>query len=262
LLVLNLTRQPATARLLDRLLADPEIRARALHGLSNSQAAAASFQTVLASEPFQICGFDDLSWLLASNVLNHGLARQEVAEAAYLYRLVSERSHAPLVAEIGRYTGGSTFLLAAAGATVLSLDIREPRPGADAELRAALERFGLASRVEIETAAALEYELNGRRFDLVFYDRAGPADEVRAELAKWWTALKPGGSLIIRDGAGYPNNDVRAAIVDGVRTATADFAAHTPAARRIPGTPGSYAHFVNEEQSQRNARPARRRDGE
>jgi predicted O-methyltransferase YrrM len=226
-------------------LTKPIPRARAFHVLSDMQAAGASFDTATPAGVGSIRGFDDCAWLSDSNALNHGLARQEFAEAAYLYRLVRDLD-APRVVEIGRFKGGSTFLLAAAGARVLSLDVHEPQPGSDDALRRALEQFGLADRVEIVTVSSQSFELATRDpFQLVFFDVPMSYEEASSELARWWSAIASGGSLIVRDGSGYPETDPRAAIAEGTRLAAEDFGRRSDA-RRV-ATPGTYAHFVRVE---------------
>ena len=194
--------------LVERVAEDPRVRARLLHRWSNRQAVSASF----AGQEITGTRFEDLSWLFGSNIMNHGLSRQEFAEASYLWRLVADDlGPDPAVAEVGRYMGGTTFLLAAAGARVVSLDRGEARPGSDAELRDALDRAGLAGRVELVTADVREYEPR-RDFSLVLFDLVAPREVVDAGLARWWDAVAPDGSLIIRDGAGHPSWDVRTAI--------------------------------------------------
>jgi hypothetical protein len=109
-------------RIVSALLRDERVLARIMHQLSNRLAAEASFDQAMPEELRAIGGFEDYYWLFSSNPLNHGLSRLEHDEAAYLFRLVRSLGR-PEAAEIGRFRGGSTFLLAAAGARVLSIDI-------------------------------------------------------------------------------------------------------------------------------------------
>jgi predicted O-methyltransferase YrrM len=227
------------------ILRSPIFRSDVLHALSNVQAAAASFDDVLANVllPARIAGFEDCAWLFGSNALNHGLSRQEIAEAAYLYRLVRSMSE-PTVLELGRYKGGTTFLLAAAGAHVVSLELREPHPGSDDELRGALDRFGLLDRVELVLAASDAFEIvNGTAFDLVFIDAVLEYEYVSREVERFWAAIPDGGSLILRDGSPYPATDVRAVLTVSMVRAAADLGGRADA-ERISETPGTYAHFV------------------
>jgi len=231
------------------------LRAQVLHALSNDQIRESSFGSAAPRDGRPIEGFEDCAWLFSSNVLNHGLSRQEFAEAAYLYRLVRGMA-APRVIEVGRYKGGTTFLLAAAGAHVISLDIREATPGSDDALRRSLERFGLGDRVEIVLASSQDDDVDGAdHFDLVFLDGPRSYDDAGRYVARWWPRIAAARHLIIRDGCPYPETDVRASITaDLVRVA--DDLDRQPDAKRVSGTPGTYAHFVKVAPIAKAAAPA------
>lgn len=64
--------------------------------------------------PERLAGFEDLAFLFSSNQLSHGIASLQLDEAALLYRLARNVSPGAVVAEIGRFKGGSTLLLASA----------------------------------------------------------------------------------------------------------------------------------------------------
>jgi predicted O-methyltransferase YrrM len=227
---------PIGMRLLEDVTDDRSVRARLLHRWSNQQAAAASFAARAESTATR---FEDLVWLFDSNALNHGLARQEFAEAAYLWRVVrDEVGPDGSVAELGRYMGGTTFMLAAAGARVVSIDRREGRPGSDGELHAALAAAGLAERVELVTADVREYEPK-RSFELILFDLVAPREVVDECLTHWWKAVAPLGSLIVRDGAGYSAHDSRRRLTQPVVEAAAELAASEDA-EIVDDTPGSY----------------------
>lgn len=223
---------------------DARLRSRVLLSLSNAQARASSFGEALHSSgsPRPIVGFEDCAWLFGSNVMNHGLSRQEFVEAAYLYRLVRGMGQ-PSVLEVGRYKGGTTFLLAAAGARVTSLDVREVTPGTDHELRGALEIFGFGDRVDLRLLPWDAFPLDEPSFDLVFVDAVLSYDYAVRELARLWDAIKDGCHVILRDGSPYPPEDVRAATVAPMALVAADLEAMHGAVR-VAGTPGAYAHFV------------------
>jgi len=104
--------------------------------------------------PRSLNGFEDLVFLFASTSLNHGIIALAFDEAAYIYRLVRGLG-AATIAEIGRYKGGSTVLIAAAidrGATLWSYDLHvklmmtQLGPQIDAEVQRTLERYGLHER--------------------------------------------------------------------------------------------------------------------
>ena len=107
--------------------------------------------------PDGLHGFEDLAFLFSSNQLNHGVASLQIDEAALLYRLGRNATTGP-IAEIGRFKGGSTFIFASAmpdGVELWSYDfhvaLRPDMPGEqlDAELREALDRYGLAHKVHL-----------------------------------------------------------------------------------------------------------------
>jgi predicted O-methyltransferase YrrM len=229
-------------RLLRSLLDDPRTVSRLLHRLSNRSAARASFEADAPAALRAVEGFEDCVWLFSSNPLNHGLARLELDEASYLFRLVRSLDE-PVVGEIGRFRGGTTFLLAAAGARhVLSVDFdltRQRRYAA--ELADALERFGLRDRVQIVVADSRTWPLEPRSFQLVFIDGDHSYDGVRADFAHWWPALEPGGSMVFHD-ARFPEWDSRLTVTRGVVRFVAELE-REEALERLPA-PGSLAVFV------------------
>ncbi len=108
--------------------------------------------------PPDVRGFEDLAFLFSSNQLNHGVASLQIDEAALLYRLARDATSGPFV-EIGRFKGGSTFTFASAlpqGVELWSYDLhvalRPDMPGdqLDAELRGALERYGIDHKVHLD----------------------------------------------------------------------------------------------------------------
>jgi predicted O-methyltransferase YrrM len=234
-------RSAAGRRLLLLLLRDRATLSWMLHRLSNWSSARASFDAAEAEGITAIAGFEDCSWLFASNPLNHGLARLELDEAAYIFRLIRSLDK-PAVVEIGRYRGGTTFLLAAAGAErIVSID-NDPAAQAEyvPELAAALERFGLRDRVEIVVADSHSYDVKGSSFDLVFVDGDHSYDGVRADFEHWWPALAIGGHMLFHD-AHFPAWDSRLAVAEGVVRFVDELAR---AGTEQRSAPGSLAHFV------------------
>ncbi|MBI2434602.1 MAG: hypothetical protein HYV26_17235, partial [Candidatus Hydrogenedentes bacterium] len=183
-----------------------------------------------------VSAFEDCYWLFSSNKLNHGIMRRRLDEAAYLYRMLKQLD-APRVAELGRFKGGSTFLFAAAGAQVLSLDnnLLGSQPRYVADLQAALQRFHLQDRVVCEIVDALEYPVEPESYDLVFIDFASTRDLAERSFARWWPAVKPGRYLLMCDGKCSPHLDV----VDCVSLLdSAQFGG-----TRLPNTPGAFVVF-------------------
>ncbi len=187
-----------------------------------------------------IGGFEDCYWLFSSNPLNHGLSRLEHDEAAYLFRLVRSLGR-PEAAEIGRFRGGSTFLLAAAGARVLSIDIDGARFESDGPaLVHALDRVGLRDRAQLVVADSRAYPVEPSSIDLLFVDGDHSYDGVRADFEHWWPALRPRGHLLLHD-AELADTDPRRAIAAGVDRLARELVDHHDA-RRHQAT-GSLAHF-------------------
>lgn len=193
--------KPLSYRALRRLLRDEEIRRRVVHTLSDEFAIRESSFLDVPPGLDRIDGFEDCFWLFSSNELNHGLSRLRLDEAAYLYRIVRSFDQ-PRVAELGRYKGGSAFLMAAAGAAVLSMD-NGRLPGQQAfvsELVSALVRFGLRDNVEIVNGDARTYPVDPDTFDIVFFDCMYSFVTTRTIFEHWWPAVRAGGTLIFRDG--------------------------------------------------------------
>jgi predicted O-methyltransferase YrrM len=164
--------------------------------------------------PESVEGFEDLAFLFTSSQLNHGVASLRFDEAALLFRLV-RRLDARRVVEIGRFKGGSTVVMAAAMAPtgrLLSLDLLVPQPGGvdgaqfDRELQAALERLGLADRVELRVADSRTMELPEPGIDLLFVDGDHSYEGASADLRRWTPLLRDGGHVVahdVVDTAGY-----------------------------------------------------------
>ena len=138
--------------------------------------------------------------LFSANELNYALTQLRIDEAAVLYRLLRSRRD-PIVAELGRYKGGTAFLFAAAGARVLSLD-NDASGGQrqfDRALELSLVRLGLRERVEITIADALAFPIGDRRFDLVLVHCNPTYEMAHSILDQWWPAVQPGGFLVFHD---------------------------------------------------------------
>ena len=94
--------------------------------------------------PESLDGFEDLAFLFSSNQLSHGIASLQLDEAALLYGLARRVEPGAAVAEIGRFKGGTTLMLASAlpdGAELWSYDLHVAiradlsGPQLDSELR-------------------------------------------------------------------------------------------------------------------------------
>lgn len=197
--------------------------------------------------PDDVRGFEDLAFLFSSNQLNHGVASLQVDEAALLYRLARDATDGPFV-EIGRFKGGSTFIFASAlpdSVELWSYDLhvalRPDMPGEqlDAELRAALARFGLERKVNLIVADSRKVEPPSTSIEVLFIDGDHSYDGARADFDRWSTFVRHGGHVLLHDAVdngGYGN------VYPGVARAVGEIE-HEPGWERR-GDAGSIAHFV------------------
>ena len=158
--------------------------------------------------PDSLGGFEDLAFLFRSSQLDHGIASLRFDEAAHLYGLVRSFARPVTIAELGRYKGGSTFVMAAAmaeGSELWSYDIHVHGPGGpqgadlDSELAAALERFGIDRGVRLLVADTRTADKPPRPCDLVFVDGDHSYAGARADFERWRGAVAPGGHLLFHD---------------------------------------------------------------
>jgi predicted O-methyltransferase YrrM len=195
--------------------------------------------------PPEVRGFEDLAFMFSSNQLNHGVASLQIDEAALLYSLARDVQSGP-IAEIGRFKGGSTLVFAAAlpdGAELWSYDfhvaLRPDMPGAelDAELRAALERFGVAGKVHLLVADSRTADPPPEPLELLFIDGDHSYEGAKADFERWRAFVRPGGHLLFHDAVdtgGYGN------VYPGVARLMGEIGEGWT---RRPGA-GSIAHFV------------------
>lgn len=195
--------------------------------------------------PESVRGFEDLAFLFSSNQLNHGVASLQIDEAALLFRLARDLESGP-VAEIGRFKGGSTVVFASAlpaGVELWSYDfhvaLRPDMPGAelDEELRAALVRFGLDSKVHLLVADSRTAEPPPGELALLFIDGDHSYEGAKADFDRWSAFVRPGGHVLLHDAVdtgGYGN------VYPGVARLVGEIGAGW---ERRPGA-GSIAHFI------------------
>jgi Methyltransferase domain len=206
-IVHRLARTNAARRLAHVALEDDQTLAWTMWHLCDRFVLETSLEGSLPARHDQIRGFEDLTWLWSRSPLVQGASRLGLREASYFYRLVTSFER-PRVAEIGRFKGGTTFLFAAAGAEVFSLDIDNlgTQAAFDAELDRALRRYGLADRVRLELGDSRTYPVEPESFDVVFLDGGYTYENRQSDFATWWPAVVPGGHLIVH---GIERADVR-----------------------------------------------------
>jgi predicted O-methyltransferase YrrM len=197
--------------------------------------------------PERVRGFEDLAFLFSSNQLNHGVASLQFDEAALLYRLAREAVSGPF-AEIGRFKGGSTFVFASAlpeevelWSYDLHVALRADMPGdqLDRELAAALERYGLGSKVHLVVGDSRVVEPPSHELELLFVDGDHSYEGARADHQRWSAFVRPGGHLLFHDAVdtgGYGN------VYPGVARLVSEVSRDGAWERRAGA--GSIAHFV------------------
>ena len=180
--------------------------------------------------PERVEQFEDLDFLFTSSQLDHGIASLRFDEAALLFRLVRSLGEARIL-ELGRFKGGSTFLMgvaAAPGSVLRSYDLHVGHPpgvtGADldAELRAALDRCRIDG-VELIIADTRTAELPEGEWDLLFVDADHRYEGAKADVDRWSPLVREGGHLLMHDavdrggwGTAYPGvAQVAAELVSG-----------------------------------------------
>ena len=168
--------------------------------------------------PESLDGFEDLAFLFSSNQLSHGIASLQLDEAALLYGLARRVEPGAAVAEIGRFKGGTTLMLASAlpdGAELWSYDLHVALradmsgPQLDSELETALERYGLSERVHLVVGDSRTAEPPPRPCALVFVDGDHTYEGARADYERWVELVAPGGHMLFHDAVdvgGYGNH--------------------------------------------------------
>ncbi|WP_426957489.1 class I SAM-dependent methyltransferase [Muricoccus radiodurans] len=136
--------------------------------------------------------------------------RQDPWEAEYLF-MVAARARIGIL-EIGRFNGGSIFLMACANPAVplVSIDIA---PRNDQALLAAMEGAGVANRPHLIVGDSRTREHDGIvPYDLLFIDGDHSYEGCTADLETWYPALQPGGHVILHDS--YRGSPVMDAAID------------------------------------------------
>jgi predicted O-methyltransferase YrrM len=220
-LVIRAVKKRRLRQIIDEVVADDEARALILHRVGTHQMHNSDrIDKVMPGQLSDVSHFDGLLWLFSSNYANRGISLLMLDEAVWLFNTVRSLDK-PRVAEIGRAKGGTTFLLAVAGAMVVSLDNQALEAGNarryggaaelsyDEALARALRRQGLDSRVEAIVGDATTHPVPPAEFDLVFLDVPFSAHRMSDLFEHWWPGVKPGGLLILRDGREPRSRGVR-----------------------------------------------------
>ena len=126
----------------------PQFKYECMEALGREHNLAVRFSNIKVPE--KIKGFEDLCFLFWSSPLNRGILRMDLDEASYLFKLVRSLS-APTCVEIGRFKGGSSFLIASAmqRGRLISLDLhvkmmlKEVEKSYDEEFEEILKKIGM-----------------------------------------------------------------------------------------------------------------------
>ena len=201
--------------------------------------------------PVSAACFEDLDFLFTSSQLNHGIVSLRLDEAAFLFRLVRSLDGARVV-ELGRFKGGSTFLLAVAmtpGSELWSYDLhvdvpRAPPARSSIPCRDGLARYGLEN-VHLIVANTRTAQPPYDQLDLLFVDADHRYEGARADFDTWGSLVRPGGHILFHDGVdvgGYGT------AYSGVRRLMEEIDAAGEPFRRVEGA-GSIAHFVRQREA-------------
>lgn len=153
--------------------------------------------------------FEDLHFLFTNCTHNRGIVRLDFDEASYLYKLVrvlNKKQEDPIeVIEIGTYKGGSTVLLAAAGAHVTSIDNYSSKTFVEydydpiEDVKKLISDSKLNANIKLIKADSRNYKNADMECDILFIDGDHSYDGVKSDYYKWIHTLKEKGHLIFHD---------------------------------------------------------------
>ena len=117
------------------------------------------------------------------------------------------------ILEIGRYNGGSTFVLSCANPDVPihSIDIA---PQNDELLRQLFREHAVGANVSLIVGNSAERHASVGPLDLLFIDGDHSYDACMADIRTWYDAVAPGGMLAFHDSYDTPEYGVQSAILD------------------------------------------------
>ena len=131
-------------------------------------------------------------------------------EGEYVFLITSMAKRGIL--EIGRFNGGSVFLMACANAAVpiYSIDIA---PQDDARLREIFRTHGVGANVKLIVGdSQRERSPEVGSFDVLFVDGDHSYDGCTPDLENWFPVLERGGHILLHDN--YQGSEVQQAIID------------------------------------------------
>lgn len=146
--------------------------------------------------PSSITGFEDLAFLFWSSPANRSFVRQDIDEAALLFSTIRSLKD-PHGVEIGRHSGGTTVLLAAAvqNGNLTSIDCN---PVDDDRVSRLLHRLKLHPRVELVVGRSESTPLFGP-IDFAFIDGDHSFEAAKRDHLRWGEQVGIGGCIIHHD---------------------------------------------------------------
>lgn len=144
-----------------------------------------------------IIPFEDLFWLFRRGFHSRGLCRLDLEEAAYLYKCIKGMKN-PFCVEIGRYFGGTTSLMLAAGAGVLSID-NHSKDFRCSQYDRKLAEWAAGENCQIVVADSGNYCASGLRIDVLFIDGGHSYSGVKRDFENFYGSVKDGGSVFFHD---------------------------------------------------------------
>jgi len=150
-----------------------------------------------------IIPFENLCWLFKGGSESRGVCRLNLEEAAYLYSCIKSMNESVCV-EIGRYYGGSTAILLATGAKVITIDnYCKDKTGSIEHEERLLKWFedvgGTNDKIKIIIADSTTYDTSDLDIDVLFIDGDHSYEGVSKDFNNWFGCLKIGGSIFFHD---------------------------------------------------------------
>jgi len=145
--------------------------------------------------------FEDLHWLFTCGSASRNICRLNLEEAVHLYKTIKSK-HNPKCVEIGRYHGGSTMLMLAAGGDVITIDNHSKASGLqeyDDLVLAWSDEHGFAQKLDLVVSDSDKYDTSNLSIDVLFIDGGHSYEIVNQDFAKWFPCLSTGGTILFHD---------------------------------------------------------------